>query len=350
MQPPRLSSAQVDWSEAVAALADIDVLRVAALGSSRRTARTSRTLPPVIARLNAIISSRFAGVAISPVPVLLPFDTGALMRDQAAGTATIENHRYLFGFQSADFFYPGPSGYDAVFTLRTADVPELSETKFSEPIAVLISGSALLYELDDPTPATGSPVAALEAEFPGIRRLMHEHHLRYTFVRFGVPYVVSTACFNASVPRGRMPTCKTADQVLIRLLRSLHVVGGTPQPPRYVQALPIERPRQKSPTFSYHPPGRLLSGTGFRGQGGRTDYTVYAQMRFPLAEVPAYTNSQMFQSRNRPLQPEQTASPNYSYPWRDNFCERRSFSVGQCPAGIGHQGEDIRPTPCQPAP
>ena len=156
MQPPRLSSAQVEWAEAVAALADIDILRVAALGSSRRTARASRTLPPVVGRLNAIMSSRFSGVAISPVPVLLPFDTGALMRDQAAGTASLDNHRYLFGFQSADFFYPGPSGYDAVFTLRTADVPELADNKFAEPIAVLISGSALLYELDGPSPANGA--------------------------------------------------------------------------------------------------------------------------------------------------------------------------------------------------
>ena len=40
-----------------------------------------------------------------------------------------------------------------------------------------------------------------------------------------------------------------------------------------------------SQTFSYHAPGRMLSGTGFRGQGGRADYTVYSQIRFPLAET-----------------------------------------------------------------
>ena len=34
------------------------------------------------------------------------------------------------------------------------------------------------------------------------------------------------------------------------------------------------------------------------------------------------------------------------YPWRDNFCEARSFSVGQCTSGYGHQGEDIRPGGC----
>ncbi len=36
------------------------------------------------------------------------------------------------------------------------------------------------------------------------------------------------------------------------------------------------------------------------------------------------------------------------YPWRDNFCEARSFQVGQCAAGFGHQGQDIRPAPCPP--
>ena len=54
-----------------------------------------------------------------------------------------------------------------------------------------------------------------------------------------------------------------------------------------------------SPNFSYHAPGRLLPSTGFRGQSGRADTTVYAQIRFPLADTPAYVNSQMFQRRNR---------------------------------------------------
>ena len=42
--------------------------------------------------------------------------------------------------------------------------------------------------------------------------------------------------------------------------------------------------------------------------------------------------------------------PASAMPWRDNFCERRGFPVGQCPAGIGHQGQDIRPGPCKPPP
>jgi hypothetical protein len=114
------------------------------------------------------MAQRFTGLAISPVPVLLPFDTNALLRDQAAGTATAGNERYLSGFHAATFFYPGPAGYDAAFAIRAHDVPELSDVKFKEPIEVQISGSAVLYELDQPIATNGQPVAELEAEFPSI--------------------------------------------------------------------------------------------------------------------------------------------------------------------------------------
>jgi hypothetical protein len=39
-------------------------------------------------------------------------------------------------------------------------------------------------------------------------------------------------------------------------------------------------------------------------------------------------------------------SKNFAYPWRDNFCEHRTYEVSQCPAGMGHQGQDIRPSSC----
>ena len=344
MRLPQIASAKVDWMAALNSLSEVAELRSTALTVPPRQPRSSssRPVPRALARLNAAMAQRFPGVTRSPVPVLLPFDTGALMRDLAAGNASEGNERYLSGFQASKFFYPGPSGYDAVFSLRTADVPDLADISYSEPIDVLISGSALLYELDDPTPPSGARSSALETEYPGIQRLIHEHHLRYTFVRFGVPYVVSAACFDSSVSRYKMPTCRAADRVLQRFLRALRVAGGTPAAPRMVQPLTVERPAQMSPNFSYHAPGRLLPSTGFRGQSGRADTTVYAQIRFPLADTPAYVNSQMFQRRNRGQEP----SANYSYPWRDNFCERRGFPVGQCPGGHGHQGQDIRTQPC----
>ena len=149
-----------------------------------------------------------------------------------------DDRRYLSGFHAAKFFYPGPAGYDAAFAIRASDMPELADAKFSEPIVVLISGSALLYELDmPPVAAGGQPVAALEDEFPGIRETILEHHLRYTFVRYGVPYAVSVGCFETASVRHKMPSCRMADQVAQRFLRALRVVGGTPRPMRAVQAL-----------------------------------------------------------------------------------------------------------------
>ena len=97
------------------------------------------------------MAQRFPGVTRSPVPVLLPFDTEALLRDLAAGTAADGNERYLSGFQASKFFYPGPSGYDAVFSLRTAEVPELADIKLlrADRRADLRLGAALRARRSD---------------------------------------------------------------------------------------------------------------------------------------------------------------------------------------------------------
>ena len=63
----------------------------------------------------------------------------------------------------------------AAFAIRTADMPELPEAKFPEPIEVLISGSALLYELDTPPSAGGQPVPALSGGGCTINLVEQEH-------------------------------------------------------------------------------------------------------------------------------------------------------------------------------
>ena len=55
------------------------------------------------------MSPRFPNVSTSPVPVLLPFDTATLLREQAAGTADAGSERYLAGFHAAKILYPGPA-------------------------------------------------------------------------------------------------------------------------------------------------------------------------------------------------------------------------------------------------
>ena len=336
MAPPRVTTAEVDWSAA------IKRLRTETRNVPLARSAPGSSLPRTLAGLNAVLAPRFPGIAMSPVPVLLPIDTTALLRDLTAGAASDDSAAiYLSGFHASEFFFAGPAGYDAAFMLQTNEIAEFSDVTMTVPIEVQISGSALLYELDGFAPA-GQPVAELEDEFPGIRRVMHEFHLRYSFVRNGVPYVVSIACFDGSGTRYRLPTCRVANRVALRFLLALRMAGGSPQPIRATAPPPLARPSSLSAVFRYRSPGKLLAGTSFYNLGGRDDRTAYAPIRFPLAHAPAYINSQVFQRRN--------PTPDFGYPWRDNFCERRSFPVGQCPAGRGHQGQDIRPAACSPQP
>lgn len=96
--------------------------------------------------------------------------------------------------------------------------------------------------------------------------------------------------------------------------------------------------------FTYYPPGDLVPGSG----QGRVDYHVYMpDMRFPVESTPAYAKSGVYEIGGSKGPPgSQCDQRNYSYPWRDNYCENRSWSMPMCPAGTGHQGQDIRGSTC----
>ena len=152
---------------------------------------------------------------------------------------------------------------------------------------VQISGSALLYELDGSVVADETAVPQLDGQFPGIRRVLIESHLRYSFVRYGVPYFVSIECFDGANSSRRL-SCREADKVAMRFLKALNVVGGAPPAnAASIEQQPIERPEGVSPDFTYFAPGDILPGTGSRGKSGRADSTVYAKIRFPMAQGPA---------------------------------------------------------------
>jgi hypothetical protein len=364
MKLPRVSISEVDWTSVRTALGSFDTLAL-------HDGETD-----VLTRLNAITAKAFADIATSPVPVLLPFDTAAYLRDAAQsngaqGNSTQGNAgdvaKYLSGFTSVPIFFPGPSGYDALISLRPS-MPG-HDLSFAKPVEVEMTGSALLYELDGPAIPQGEPVPQLDAQFPGIRRSLIESRVRYTFVRFGVPYVVAIICFDGPSSSRRL-SCREADKVALRFLSALNLVGGAPPSGTgNLEPNTIDRPTAVSPDFTYFAPGDLISGTGVHGQSGRADSTVYAKIRFPLAQPPAYAVSQSFMNwgncdltgrvglggrgdnetyhckvNDKPLVNDE--SKNFAYPWRDNFCEHRTYEVGQCPAGVGHQGQDIRPATC----
>jgi hypothetical protein len=349
IEAPRFTVTQVNWAEAATSLSDhgIDPLDVE------------------FARLNAQTGKRFAGIAKSPVPVLLPIDIDAFRADLAAGKPeALTSDTYFGRFHPTKIFLPGQAGYFATFTFNS-DAFNFSYTRKVTEIA--ITGGAFVYDLDGPDHQEVFPAKELQDSFPGIRRILRDGHVHYAFERFGVPYVVEMQCYDRP-PSHRYRSCREADPIVQKFLKLLRTAGGTPLPIA-VPRVDISEPEEKS-DFSYFSPGDLIPDTGWHKLPGRADYHVYADMRFPIAKAPAYVKSQSFmpwgdcyRSGRRgplgkkgaqynckvnglPLVFDEAAPVNFSYPWRDNFCELRNFQVGQCPGGYGHQGEDIRPSTC----
>jgi murein DD-endopeptidase MepM/ murein hydrolase activator NlpD len=342
---PSVSAVRVEWR------AVLDQLR-AEIGTqpaiaSRFTFAGQRRLPPsdprstpALVQLNAITSPIFAGMWRSPVPVLLPFDTASYLEARSRGAADdMPVSRFQADFRPVDLFHAGLAGYDAVFSLEPDAGDGLPSRTFARPVEVQITGSVLVYDLADPRGGKGVPVKALAAQYPDIRRFIREGYVRYAFTRFGVPYVVSIQCLD-SAPRPRRLACREAYPIAERFLKALRIAGGQPAASRYDIASEIaERPTAVSPDFTYRASGDIIARSGARRRGGHADHAVYSQIRFPLAKAPVLISSQQF-GRRKP------GERSGVYPWRDNFCEARSFQVWQCAAGFGHQGQDIRPAPC----
>jgi len=348
MQSPIVTLSDVNWGAAAATLSD----------------HGAETPAEAFARLNALTAKRFAGIGRSTVPVLLPFDIDGFRKDEAEGKPDATSSDKYFGqFHPTKFFLPGPAGYDATFVASGFD------THFSKPIVAEITGAAFVYALDGPDhiEKEDPPPKELVEIFPGIRRILSEAHVRYVFQRFGVPYVVSIQCYDMRAS-SRHLSCREADPIAAAFLRQLRTAGGMPaklQEPKF----DISRPQGKS-DFTYYGPGDLIENTGWRKMPGRADRHVYTRMRFPIAFAPAYVKSQSYMPwgdcyrtgmvgrmgkkgapyrckvNDQPLVFDESAAVNFTYPWRDNFCEQRDFLVGQCPGGYGHQGEDIRPAQC----
>jgi hypothetical protein len=350
---PSISAVRVEWRAVLDQLrSEIGTQPAVAsaftfAGQRRLPAYDPRSTPALV-QLNAATSEIFAGIGRSPVPVLLPFDTAAFLDARQNGApASLSVSHYQADFRPVDLFEAGPAGYDAVFSLPPGAGDGMPERTFAKPVEVQITGSILIYDLADPLGDKGEPVKALAAQFPDLRRFIREGYLRYAFTRFGVPYVVSIQCLD-SAARERRLACREAYPVAERFLKALRIAGGKPSWPRMDIASDIaERPAAMSPDFTYFPAGDIIARSGYRKQGGREDFTAYSQIRFPLEKAPAFAHSQSLRnhkSDDKPL--DGRLSGIRGYPWQDNFCEARSFSVGQCASGFGHQGQDISPESC----
>jgi murein DD-endopeptidase MepM/ murein hydrolase activator NlpD len=354
---PAISVARVEWRAVLDELrSEINTQPAIASGFTfsgqrRLPAYDPRSMPALV-QLNAVTSQIFAGIGQSAVPVLLPFDTAAFLDAQLKGApASLSVSHYQADFRPAELFDAGPAGYDAMFSLEPGAGDGMPQRAYAKPVEVQITGSILTYDISDPLGGKGEPVKALAAQFPDLRRFIRDGSLRYAFTRFGAAYVVSIACLDSVALTHRL-ACREASPVAERFLKALHIAGGRPSRPRNDIAADIaERPAERSSDFTYRPSGDIITHNGSRNAGGRADFTAYSQIRFPLRNAPAFAHSQFFANRRsaeKPLAPEEPEDGYTSYPWQDNFCEPRSFSVGQCPGGFGHQGQDIRPSPCPP--
>jgi hypothetical protein len=349
-QAPRIVLSKVDWEAAAQSI-----------GSG-----AGSTPADDFAALNKLLGPRFPGIEKSTVPVLLPVDIAALRKaGDKADIAT--SNRYFGDFTPSKFFLAGPAGYDVTFWIDPAE----AGLKFSykKPIEVELGGAAYVYDLDPPDhQQVFRGPKDLAEKFPGLQRILRENHVRYAFERFGIPYVVDIQCYDRK-PSRKYLACREAEQVAERFLARLQTAGGTPAAIPQPQ-FDLSRPEKQSEDFTYYPPGDLIENSGWKKKPGRADYNVYAHIRFPIANAPAYVKSQSFMPwgdcyrtghtgrlgrkdakytckvNGLPLVFNEAAAVNWTYPWRDNFCEMRDFLVGQCPGGYGHQGEDIRPSNC----
>jgi len=354
---PAISAVHVEWRAALDQLrSEINTQPAVApaftFTGQRRLAAFDPRSTTALVQLNAVSSRIFTGIGRSPVPVLLPFDTAAYLDAGLHGAPnSLSLSRYQADFRPVDLFDAGPAGYDAVFSLEpgAGAGDGMPQRTFAKPVEVQITGSILIYDISDAQSGKGEPVKALSAQFPDLRRFIREGYVRYAFTRFGVPYVVSIQCLD-SAPGERRLACREAYPVAERFLKALRVAGGLPSRPRMdLPPLVAERPADRSPDFTYRPSGDIIANSGFRKQGGRADFTAYSQIRFPLQKAPGFVHSQEFRNRKSSDKPlDELIGGTTSYPWQDNFCESRSFNVGQCPGGFGHQGQDIRPAPCPP--
>ncbi len=237
---------------------------------------------------------------------------------------------------------PSPS---APATCRT-----LSDIKFPGPIEVQISGSALLYELDAIDHRRGAAgsrprrgVSRHPPDDPRTSPALHLRALRRALRRVG-PLLRRwrVALQDADLPVGR----SGGATLFARAARGRRhaadaacskAASSRAARPRIAH---IRLLRARASFFRLRLPGqsdvqtiRPIRRSGFHWRTRRPSH-------FPRSTGAA--------AASRPL--TWTRRSSSTAIWHDNFCERRGFPVGQCPGGIGHQGQDIRPAPCKPPP
>ena len=262
--------------------------------------------------------------------------------------ASLSLSHYQADFRPVDLFDAGPAGYDAMFSLEPGAGDGMPQRSFTKPVEVQITGSILTYDINDSLGGKGEPVKSLAAQFPDLRRFIREGYVRYAFTRFGVPYVVSIQCLDsvparaaAGLPRGLSGRRAFPESPAHRRRRALAAAHGYPLRNRRA-AVAVSPGFHLSSGRRHHRQQRL-------SQTGRP-CRLHRLFANPISAGKSAGFCPFAIVRGSPTKrsSDESAGGPTGYPWQDNFCEARSFSVGQCASGFGHQGQDIRPAPCPP--
>jgi Peptidase family M23 len=327
-----------------------------------------------LAHLNALVVGVYPGIVAVPVPVLAPVDTRRFVSEKlSAGQSQTQSRESLFAASIENMeLLTGLSGYDAEVTVSSRALMDAGISQALKP-DVSISGSAL--SLSGQTP--GELVADMQDLLPGLRRSQGVQDVTYRFRKYGVPYFVNVNC-TPGPSDANLLSCTQADALVRIVLRDLRILGGGPLAIKPRAAVAVTQPTRVSAAFTYFPPGNLLPGTSEKNLGGSMNSVVYGNnLVFPIKDAPTFANAQVFmhwgdclgQKQGLPKQPgdqyerykcKQNSkvlfffegyTENYSYPWRDNYCESRGVGSPEgCPAKMGHEGQDIRANRCVPDP
>ena len=269
----------INWAEAAASLADHGIE------------------PPAVefARLNAQVGKRFAGIDKSSVPVLLPIDIDRFRADVAAGKPDAATSDKYFGRipSVASFSCRARPATSATFLLNNGD----GGLEFTFRKAGRDRDHRRGLHLRSRRRRTTRKL--FPAPRSSRRLSRHQAHPARSACALRVRALRRALCRLDPVlrpPAGARAICRARKPIRSRCASCVccSTAGGSP--------LPIEdaahrsrrgrrRNRRISPITA-----RAISfpNTGWRKMPGRADYHVYADMRFPIANAPAYVKSQSF--------------------------------------------------------
>ena len=166
------------------------------------------------------------------------------------------------------------------------------------------------------------------------------------------PFRTSRHTIRCAVPPGGPPS----------LVPIIPKKPDKPEPPTRPITQPKPPPAAPQPGepdddkgFRYFPPGKLLAQDAGRGREDRRVWLPDIIFPFKLAQDQhPYLNSQIWGYGGGGWGGRGAAGGGECDPrnydphlQRDNYCEVRGHSMPLCPAGRGHQGQDIRPPSCR---